>query len=97
MMRSDGRPAVRYRVRGFAALDDGGPVPTPPGAQQCLALRVKTRQGVGTGEPGEMIAALAVFRLVIDHFIVEFHLADAEVTLKIGGVVLGVPQAEFDR
>ena len=42
-----------------------------------------------------MIAAFAVLRLVIDDAVDHFHFADVVVPLKIRGIVLRVPQAEF--
>jgi hypothetical protein len=43
-----------------------------------------------------VVAALAVLGLVIDDAVLDFDLADVEVALEVGGVVLGVPQAELD-
>jgi len=43
-----------------------------------------------------MMAALAVFGLVIDDAADDFDLAGAEVALEIRGVVLRVPEAELD-
>ena len=57
----------------------------------------RNRQGSRAGEPGEMIAALPVLRLVIDDFVFDLHLPDAEIALEIGGIVLGIPEAELDR
>ncbi len=42
-----------------------------------------------------MVATLAIFGLVVDDAILNFDLSDAEVALEIGGIVLGIPQAEF--
>ncbi|OPZ81025.1 MAG: hypothetical protein BWY77_00820 [bacterium ADurb.Bin431] len=44
-----------------------------------------------------MIAALTVFGLVVDHPLLDLHLAGAEVALEIGRVILGIPEAEFHR
>ncbi len=43
-----------------------------------------------------MVAALAILGLVIDDLVFDLDLADAEVALEVGGVVLRVPQAELD-
>ena len=67
VMRSDGLPAVRDRVERFAALDCGGVIPAAIRAEERFALRVETRQRLGAGKVGKMIAPLAVFGLVIDH------------------------------
>ena len=44
-----------------------------------------------------MVAPLAVFGLVVDHPILNLHLAGGEIALEVGGIVLGIPQAELDR
>src|ERR1019366_9042089 len=71
-------------------------VPSARGAEENVALCVEPGQLGRAGEPGEVIAALAVFGLVIDDAVFDLHLSDAEVALAIGGVVLRIPQAEFD-
>ena len=42
-----------------------------------------------------MIATLAIFGLVIDNAVFDFHLPDAEITLEVRAVVLRVPQANL--
>ncbi len=44
-----------------------------------------------------MIAPLAVLGLVVDHAVFYFDFAGVEISLEIGGVIVGVPQAELDR
>ena len=44
---------------------------------------------------GEVVAALAVLGLVVDGAALDLDLAGGEVALEVGGVVLGVPQAEL--
>ena len=44
---------------------------------------------------GEVIAALAILGLVVDGAALDLHLAGGEVALEVGGIVLGVPQAEL--
>jgi len=44
-----------------------------------------------------VVAALAVFRLVIDHTVHYFNFTGAEVALEVGAVIPGIPQAELDR
>src|SRR5450755_3614381 len=96
MMRADRRPAVRHGVAGFAALHNRRPIPSARGAQERFALRVEPG-GLGrTGEPREVIAPLAIFGLMIDDVVFYLHLSNAEVALKISGIVLRIPQAEFD-
>jgi hypothetical protein len=45
----------------------------------------------------EVVAALAVFGLVIDGAAGDFDLAGAEITLEVGLIVVGVPQTELDE
>jgi len=44
-----------------------------------------------------MVAPLAVFALVVDHAVLDLDLANAEIALEVGCVVVRVPQAELDR
>ncbi len=44
-----------------------------------------------------MIAPLPVLRLVIDDFVFDLHLPDAEIALEVGGIVLGVPETELNQ
>jgi hypothetical protein len=43
-----------------------------------------------------MIAPLSVFRLVIDHPGLNFHLSCTEIALEVRRVILGIPKAEFN-
>ena len=95
-MRADGRPAVRDGVGELAGFNGGGLVPAAIAAEKCLALRVEPGAWLRAGKVGKVVAALAVFRLVIDDAVFHFHLAGVEVALEVGGVVLRVPQAELD-
>ena len=42
-----------------------------------------------------MVAALAVFSLVVDGAALNFHFTGGEIALEIRGVIYGVPQTEF--
>jgi len=95
MMGADRSPAVSDRVERAAACDGGRIVPAPAAAEKSLALGVKAGRLGRAGEPGEMVTAFAVFGLVIDHPLLDLHLAGAEVALEIGRVVLGIPKAEL--
>ena len=44
-----------------------------------------------------VVAALAILGLVVDGAALDLHLAGGKVALEVGGVVLGVPQAELDE
>ncbi len=97
VMRANRRPAVGVRVGARAALDHQRRFPAAIRAQEVLALGVVARQRLGAGEVGEVIAALAVLRLVVDYAILDFDLADVQIALVVGRVVVGVPQAELDQ
>ena len=96
VMRAVRRPAVRDGVERLAALHRRRVVPTAVSAEERVALRVEAGEFLRAGEIGEMIAALAIFGLVINDAVHDLDLAGAEVALEIGGVVLRVPQAELD-
>ena len=97
MVRADRLPAVSDGIGRTALLHHLRGVPAAVCAQESFALGIKASQRLGTGEVGKMIAALAVFGLVIDHAAFDLDLPGVEIALEIGGVILGIPQAEFDR
>ena len=43
-----------------------------------------------------MVATFAIFRLVIDHTVNNFNFTHIVVALEVGGIIIGIPQAEFD-
>ena len=98
VVRADRLPAVRDRVERRAARHGRGVVPAAVRPQERVALRIEAGQRLGAGEVGEVIAALAVLGLVVDHARgrVDLDLAGAEVALEVGRIVLRVPQAELD-
>src|ERR1019366_7837223 len=96
VMRTVRRPAVRDRVEGFATLHCRRVVPTAISAEERVALRIETSEFFRAGEIREVVAALAIFGLVVDDTVVDFNLAGAEVALEVGGIVLRVPQTELD-
>ena len=96
VMRTVRRPAVRNRVEGFATLHCRRIVPTAVGAEERVALRIETGELFRAGEIREVVAALAILGLVVDDTVHDFDLAGAEIALEVGGVILGVPQAELD-
>ncbi len=96
VVRAVRRPAVRDGIEGFPPLHRRRVVPTAIGAEERVALRIKAGELLRAGEVREMIAALAILGLVIDDLVHDLDLAGAEIALEIGGVVLRVPQAEFD-
>ena len=91
LMGADGRPAVGNGVGELAGFHGGGRIPAAIAAQEGLALRVEASSGLRAGEVGKVIAALAILSLVIDDAVLDLDLADVEIALEVGGVVLGVP------
>ncbi len=97
VVRARRLPAVGDRARGLAALDGDRPVPAPVGPQEGVALRVEAGEGLRAGEEGEVVAPLAILGLVVDDAVLDLHLPHGVVALEVGGVVLGVPEAELHR
>ena len=95
-MRAVRRPAVGDGVEGFAGFHRRRVVPTAVGAEERVALRVEAGEFFRAGEIREVIAALAVFGLVVDDPVHDFDLAGAEIALEVGRVVLSVPETELD-
>jgi hypothetical protein len=96
MMRSMRCPAMRDGVERFAACDRYGIIPTAIRTKKGVALCIKTGEPSGACEIREMISAFTVFRLVVNHAILNLNLPGAEVSLEIRGVVLRVPETEFN-
>ena len=74
----------RFRV-GIAA----------PGAQKGIPAGVKAVYRRVDGVQRVVVAALAVFGLVVDRAALHLDLTGGEVALEVGGIVHGVPQAEL--
>jgi len=87
---------VRHGIGQLSPLYTCGIVPTAIGTEKGLALRVVAGDFFGAGKECEVVAALAVFRLVVNYAVFDFHLPDAEVPLEVCGIILRVPQAELD-
>ncbi len=90
------RPTVGDGVGGLPLSYRKWIVVTAIGAEECLTLRVEAGEGSRAGEVGEVVAPFPVFGFVVEDAIFNFHLADVEVALVVGGVVPGVPQAKFN-
>ena len=93
----DRLPAVGDRAAHRAALHGPGSVPASVWPEERLARRLEPGHRPGAGEPGEVVAALAVLGQVVDDAVLDVDLAGGQVALEVGGIVLGVPQAELDR
>ena len=66
-----------------------------PCAQKGIAAGVKAVNGRVDGEKGVVVAALAVFGLVVERAALDLDLAGRKVALEVGGVIHGVPQAKL--
>jgi hypothetical protein len=96
LMGADGRPAVSDGARKLADLDGGRPVPSAIGTEEGVATGLKSGGLLRAGKVGEVVAAFAILGLVIDDAVLHLDLAGIEVALKVGGVVLRVPEAKLD-
>src|SRR6266508_2223065 len=88
---------MRDRASGGSALDGEGAVPAAIRPHERVALRVEAGKLLGAGEVREVIATLSVLGGVIDDAVRDLDLANRVVALEVRGIVLRVPQAEFDR
>src|SRR5512145_407461 len=96
VMRANRRPAMGLGVKRLATLNRYRPIPATIRPEKCLALVVKTCQFLGAGEVGKVIAALAVFCLMIDDAILDLDLPGVEVALEVSAVILRIPKAKLD-
>ncbi len=97
MVRADRLPAVGLRIGRLAALDDDRPVPATVGSEERVALRIEAGQRLRAGEVGEVVAPLAVLRLVVNDAILDLDLAYRVVALEVGVVLQSFPKTELDR
>ena len=96
-VRRDGRPAGGHGVLRLAGLGHVGIAKAVVQADEALAVGVVAVDGGVDGEQRIVVAALAVLGLVVDGGADDLHLADGEVALEVGHVVVGVPQAPLDE
>ena len=96
MMRSHRRPAVGMGVERASPLHRRGIFPPPICAQEDVALSVVPGRLLGAGKKSKMVAALTIFRLVIDDAVFDLYLAGVEVALEVCRVVLCIPKAELN-
>ncbi len=93
----DGRPAPGVGVAGLVLHDGVGAVKAVVQADEALPVGIVAVHGGVDGVHRVMVAALAVFGLVVDDgaALFKLHLGQGVVALEVGAVVLGVPQAEL--
>ena len=96
MMGTDGCPSVGDGVGGLSPFYGQWRFPAAIGSQERLSLGIVAGELLGTGKLGKVIASFPVFCLVVDGCAKYLDFADVEVALEIGGIIPGVPEAEFD-
>jgi hypothetical protein len=95
-VRGDRLPTARNRIAGLPTKGDLRLVHSVVEADERLSVGIEARDGGVHMIKSEVIAPLAVFRLVINGAVDDFDFAGAEVALVVRHVVVGVPQAKFD-
>ena len=92
-MGSDRRPAVGEGVVSLAVQDSLRVVEAVVQADEGIAVGIVAVDGIVNGVECEVVAAVAVFGLVVDGGAYYLNTAGGEVSLEIGAVVLSVPEA----
>ncbi len=94
-VRGDGAPAMGHGVPGSAGEDLLRRLESVVHADEGFPVRVEPVEGTVHAEEGVMVAAFAVFGLVIEDVPIDLHLARGEVPLEILHVGGSVPEAPF--
>ena len=94
-VRGDGAPAMGHGVPGSPGENLLRSLESVVHADEGFPVRVEPVEGTVHAEEGVMVAAFAVFGLVIEDVPVDFHFARGEVPLEVLHVGGGVPQAPF--
>ena len=76
MVRTNRLPAMRDRIGRLACFHSLGRIPAAIRAEEGFALGIEASQFFGAGKIGKVVAAFAIFGLVIDHFVHDFDLPD---------------------
>ena len=92
-MGSDRRPAVGEGVVSLAVQDSLRVVEAVVQADEGIAVGIVAVDGIVNGVECEVVAAVAVFGLVVDGRAHYLNTAGGEVSLEVGAVVLSVPEA----
>ena len=97
IVAADGRPSAGDAVRAPVFKHGARLAKTIVRAEEAFAIGVEAVDRRIHGVNGKVVAALTVFRLVIDRAAFDFDLAGGEIALEIGRIVLRVPQAELHK
>src|SRR6266498_2102248 len=99
---------MRFRITRLPLFHHNWFVPTVIGSKKVFTDSIKACQFFRTGKISKMVAALAVFRFVIDHLTLtpvlspwksegsDFHLPNGIITLEVGSVIVRIPQTKLD-
>ena len=98
VVRAHRRPAIGDGIVRLAGLDRARPVPAAPGPEEILALGVEAFERLRSRQTRRNDCAARDIRSCDrSTSSIDLDLAGREIALEIGGVVIGFPQAEFDR
>jgi hypothetical protein len=95
LVRADGIPAEGLAVRALAGEGDLGIVQPLVDADESVAAGVVAIDGTGAREQRVVVAALAIFGLVVNRATVDLDLADRVGALQVVHVVGRLEQAEL--
>ena len=95
MMASYGSPSVSYAVIAHTCFDRAWIAGAVIQTDEFIAARVETADFLIYIEQRVVVSALAVFGLVVYRASFDLDFSDREIPLKIGCVILSVPQTEL--
>ncbi|MNO32640.1 hypothetical protein D3C76_226370 [compost metagenome] len=96
-MGADWRPAAGYRVGGFTGSYSLRSIQAIVHAYEGFTVCIETGDFFIYRVESVVVSALTVFSFVINHGILDFNFAGAEVTLEVGHIILGIPETEFGK
>ena len=96
MVAPDRGPSVGHTVEAGAVFNGAWSVRSVIEADEFITACIESADVLIDMEHCVVISAFAVFCLVINAASCNLYLSDGEVSLEIGGVILGVPKTEFN-
>ncbi len=94
---TDGCPAACHGVLGLACENNVGLAETVVETKEGLTVGVEAADRSVDGEDRVVVAALAVLGLVVDGAADDLNLADGEVSLEVGHIIVSIPQTELNK